>query len=576
MGRNQDFARLLYELAELLELENETFKPRAYRRAAQNIEALGKDIADLAAQGKLDEIPGVGESIRKKLEEFLATGTFQTLERMRKAIPPGLHEMLQLPGVGPKTAKRLFQELGIKDLDQLEKKAKAGRIRGLKGFGEKSEQEILAAIDRRRKAPARVPYPVALETVRELIPYLQATKLVHQVEAAGSLRRGRDTVGDIDILATAKKGDVVKVVEAFKEYRQGSRVLASGSTRSSVLLQSGIQVDLRIVDEQSFGAALLYFTGSKPHNIALRALALKKDWTLNEYALSRKKDGKPVARATEKEIYEALGLAWVPPELREDQGEIALAAAKDLPDLVTVQDLCGDLHTHTDESDGRVPLDGMVAEAERLGYAWYGVSDHSFGLKVANGLDHARYARQAKHIARVQGQHPKLTILHGAEVDIKKDGTLDLEPRTRDLLDYVVGSVHSHFKLPRNEQTQRLLRALDEGVDVLGHPTTRLVPRRPEIDVDWEKVFLKAAEQGVALEINALPDRMDLAGEKVRLAKEVGCRFSVDSDAHSLRDLHQMEYGITQARRGGLAAKDVLTAMTHSRVVKHLGHARRG
>lgn len=574
MTRNRDVANVLYEIAQLLEIQGVAFKPRAYQRAAMNIEALGEDIEQVVREGRLDEIPGVGKAIAEKVTTFLETGKLAYLDQLRKELPKGLVELLTVPGVGPKSALRLEKELGIHSLKELESAAKAGRIRALKGFGEKSEREILDGIAQRRAMPQRMPYPSAYEACQDLLAFLRAIDGVSRVDYAGSLRRGRDTVGDLDLLAIAPAARAGSVVSAFKKHRDVERVLESGETRSRVLMKRGLQVDLRIVPPESFGAALQYFTGSKDHNIALRTLALRKGWTINEYALSRKKDGRRLAGATEEEIYEKLGLRWIPPELRENHGEIEAARHGRIPALVELSDITGDLHTHTSESDGAAPLSDMVDEAQTLGYGWYGVSDHSQGLGIARGLDATRYARQRRAIDSLQKKR-KIRILHGAEVNIRKDGRLDLEPKTSGLLDYIVGSVHSSFDLSEKDQTARVVRAIESGIDVLGHPSGRLLGTRPGIKLDWDAVFDAAKKRGVTLEVSASPFRLDLNGERASAARERGLLFAIDSDAHTRSGLRAMHYGITQARRGGLEAKHVITTFGEAAVLKHLGHARR-
>ena len=575
MTRNQEVAQLLYEMAQILEVQGVPFKPRAYQRAALNVESLGEDVAVLAQEDRLAKVPGVGKAIEEKIREFLATGQIRRLEELRKEIPPGVLALLQVPGIGPKTAVRLQKELKIRSMADLEKAAKAGKIRGLKGFGEKSEQEMLSSVARVKARPSRIPYAAALTVAEDLVSHLRKRSPADQVEYAGSLRRGRDTVGDLDLLAVATAKKAPAVIEAFKAFGQVVTVLESGTTRARAILSGGVHVDLRVVEPGSYGAALVYFTGSKAHDIALRTRALKKGWTVNEYALADKKTGKRIAGATEEELYAKLGLRWIPPELREDIGELELAGNGKLPDLVEAKDLRGELHTHTDESDGRSPLGDMVAEAARLGYAWFGVSDHAEGMGMVNGLDHARLKIQRKRIDKLQTAYPKMRLLHGLEVDIKKSGELALEAAARRDLDYVIVSVHSAFNLPPKDQTARILRAFDQGADVFAHPTTRKVLGRPEIDADWDRVYAAAAEQGVALEINASPDRLDLSGERVRAANVHHPPFVIDSDAHTDTGLAWIRYGLPQARRGGLQAKDVLNGLTAAQLAKRLGRSRR-
>jgi DNA polymerase (family X) len=572
--RNQEVAALLLEIAQLLELEGVPFKPRAYQRAAMNLELLGEDVAVLAQEGRLGRVPGVGDAIEEKVREFLETGRIRYLEDLRGKLAPGVLALMRVPGIGPKKALRLHQELQVASIPELKAAAEAGRIRRIKGFGQKSEEEILDAIARQAQQTTRAPYATALQAGESLVQALLAAGAV-RAELAGSLRRGRDTIGDVDVLAIARPDAAPSLLDAFTKHRNVLNVIERGTTRARVVLAGGLTADLRVVGAESYGAALVYFTGSKEHNIALRTLALKKGWTVNEYALVRKSDKRRLAGATEEEVYAKLGLAWVPPELRENRGELDQAAANGLPRLVEVAHIGGDLHTHTTESDGNHRLEEMVAEAVRLGYEWYGVSDHSQGLGVARGLDPKRYAQQRKDLERLQ-REVDVHLLQGAEVDIHKDGRLDLDAATLAGLDYVIGSVHSHMRLPRKEQTQRILQAFDHGVDILAHPTTRLLGQRNEIEVDWEHVYEAAADRGVVLEINASPFRLDLSGERVAAARERGVAlFAIDSDAHTDTGLRWMTHGVVQARRGGLEEGHVLNALPPAQLQKRLGRAKR-
>lgn len=575
LTRNQDVANLLYEIGELLEVQGVAFKPRAYQRAARNIEAMGEDVEALAREDRLDQVPGVGEAIEEKIKEFLSTDRLAYLEKLRKEVPEGVRVLMAVPGIGPKRAVLLNKELKISTLSQLEAAAKGGRIRGIPGFGEQWERQILGALQQVRAQGSRVPYVTALQLARDLVAHLETTGGAQRIEPAGSLRRGRDTVGDLDLLAIASANRAASVLQAFQNYPKVTKVIESGSTRSRVLLSGGFQVDLRVIPPSSFGAALQYFTGSKEHSIALRTLARKKGWTINEYALSQIKTGKRIAGTTEEEIYHALGLEWIPPELRENRGEIEAAAKKKLPRLVESSDLKGDLHTHTTESDGTNTAAQMLEEARKIGHAWVGVSDHAEGMGIVHGLDGPRYARQRKELAKLQERFPKLRIMQGSEIDVRKDGSLHLDAKARAALDYTIGSVHSHFALPRKEQTARVLRAVESGIDLLGHPTGRKIAERPEIDVDWNRVFERAADSGVLLEINASPERLDLAGERVRAAREHKVRFVVNSDAHSVFGLHFLEYGLTQARRGGLEASQCVSSFSANQLERHLGHSKR-
>lgn len=573
MSRNKEVADLLHKIAKILEIQKVPFKPRAYQRAALNIESLAEDIESLVAQDRLREIPGVGEAIAAKVTEFVTTGKLRYLEELQKTVPDSLLALTLLSGVGPKTALRLHDEFKIHSLDDLKSALDAHRLQGHKGIGAKTEDELRKALATVHEQK-RVSLWAAQQSAQEIERHLQAP-LRLRMAFAGSFRRGRDTVGDLDLLVEAPERDAPGIVEAFAAFPRVRDVVERGGTRARIVLRDGLQVDLRVVAPASFGAALVYFTGSKEHNIALRSLALRKGYTLNEYALTRKRDGKPMPSVTEEAVYERLGLQWVPPELRENRGELDLAAAKGISKLVTVEEIRGDLHTHTTASDGSATAEAMVAAAAARGYDYYGVSDHSAALRIANGLDAKRLSRQRKELARLQKAFPRLTILQGCEVDILKDGRLDLGRTTLGALDYVLGSVHSSFQLPRKEQTDRVVRAIESGIDVLAHPTGRKVLTRASIDLDMELVAEAAAERGVLLEIDAAPDRLDLWGEPVKVCRDAGARFVIDSDAHSVDELGHIPLGVTQARRGWLEPRHVLNAQPLSVLRKHLGHARR-
>lgn len=574
MGKNREVAQLLYQIGEILELQGVAFKPRAYQRAAQNVEALGEDIEAVAREGRLGEIPGVGEAIQEKVTEFLTTGRLAYLDKLKKEVPAGVLQILGLPGVGPKTTLRLWKELKIETLDQLKKACQERRLQQVKGFGLKTEEEILRAIERASRTPARFPVTIAIEVARELEQHIRQSGATGRIVFAGSYRRGRDTLGDLDMLVEAPTSKTAKVTSAFLDYGRVKDTLEKGDTRSRVLLSNGLQVDLRVIPNESFGAAMQYFTGSKEHNIAVRTLAVKMGLTMNEYAVSRKKDGRRIAGATEEEVYKAIGLPLIPPELRENRGEIELAQKGKLPELVELKDLRGDAHTHTSESDGFGSAEDMLAAAVRRGYDWYGVSDHTAGLGVARGLNGARFRQQRKALEKLQGKYPKLRIFQGAEINIRKDGTLDLDSKVRSELDYLVGSVHSAFKLEEKAQTQRVLDAMDAGIDILGHPTGRLLGERDSIEINLDRVAEKAKDRGVPLEINASPFRLDLWGDAIKSARDAGAKFILNSDAHTLEGLDAMPFGIVQARRGWLIRSDVVNAQPTRIFERLIGHAK--
>lgn len=567
---------MLREISELLELQGVAFKPRAYQRAAFSIESLTEDVEKLVEEGQLGEVPGVGEAIEEKISEFLKTGKLAYLEKLRGEVPAGLRELVQLPHVGPKTAMRLYKELKIASLDALRKALDENRLRGLKGFGEKSEEEIRKSLERRRRGEAhRFDVLTAHGAAEDLEAHMRKVPGVGRVVFTGSYRRGRDTVGDLDLLVEAPPARADAVAKAFTGYRAVRDVLESGATRSRVLLDSGLQVDLRVVPKESFGAAMLYFTGSKDHNIAVRALALRKGLSLNEYALARKRGGKRVAGSTEEEVYQRLDLRWMPPEVRENRGEVELAADDMALVLVELDQVRGDLHTHTNETDGSAPAREMAAAAAQRGYEYYGISDHSEGLRITRGMTGARQRAQRKELDRLQAEFPKMKLLQGSELEIRKDGSLDMTKADRERLDYVIGAVHSAFALDRKEQTARVLRAVEGGIDILAHPTGRQIGTREPIELDLERVAHKAKERDVLLEIDGTPLRLDLSGESIHAAADRGAHFVASSDAHAVPQLDYIRYAVVQARRGWLAPSRVANAQPLGTLERFLGHARR-
>lgn len=566
---------MLWDLAQAMTLRQDSYRARAYQRAAQSIEASAKPIEELAKAGALQNLAGVGPGIANKIDEFLATGKSRRLESMRKEMPQGIPELLSLPGLGPKRAQLLVARLGIRSVAELAKALKEGRVRSLPRFGADLEKRLLEGITVHKAASRRIPYGEAEATGKRLVAYLRESSGIERIELAGSLRRGRDTVGDLDIVAAAAPARARTLIDTFVTFPGATSVIEKGTTRARIRLRNGAGVDLRVLPPASFGAALIYFTGSKEHNIRLRQLALKRGWSLNEASLHRKKDGKVLAGKSEAEVYEKLGLQVVPPELREGRAELADAAQGTLPTLVQRGDLRGDLHVHTDESDGRHSLKAMCSAAARLGYRYLGISDHGETLRIANGLSGKRFAGQRKAIEALRRDFPDMTILQGAEVDILKDGSLGQDAKTLRDLDYVMGSVHSAFTAPVADQTKRLVAAIQGGIDILGHPAGRRFPRRPGIEADWTRVFEAAKDAGVILEVDGTPDRLDLTGEQAGIAREIGCSFTIDSDAHATVELEQIRYGIIQARRGGLEARHVANTKILKHLVKSFGHAKR-
>jgi DNA polymerase (family 10) len=572
--KNIDVAAMLYELADLKEMKGIDWEPIQFRKAARTIEALPEDIEALYKKGGKDalmELPGVGQGIAGRIEEYLTTGRLKELEKLKASIPKGVEQMMHVMGLGPKKAMRLYKERKIKSVAELEAAAKSGRVRSLAGFGEKSEQGILKGIALVQRGEKRKTLGVALPLARELERRLLAVKGVTKAVAAGSLRRMKETVGDVDILAIAKNSKAV--MDAFTKMPDVSQILAKGPTRSAVLLSWGphtVQADVRVLEERSFGAALQYFTGSKEHNIRLRQLAIHKGWKLNEYGIFDKND-RFITGRTEEDVYSKLGLPYIEPELRENLGEIEAGLKRKLPALISYGSLKGDFHTHTNWSDGVSTTDEMVREAARLGYQYIAITDHSPAERIAHGLDVKRLEKHLAEIDKLQKRYPRIRILKGSEVSILPDGRLDYPDSALKKLDVVVASVHSGFKSSRQAMTKRVLAALDNRfTTILGHPTGRLINQREPFDVDLAKVYAKAAERGVWLEINSFPSRLDLQDVNVKAARERGCKFVIDTDSHSKDHLPFTEYGIGQARRGWCGAKDVINTLPWKKVGKLL------
>ena len=572
---NADIAGVFDEIADLLEIqEANPFRVRAYRNAARTVENLSLDLAGAVGSGQpLPKLPGIGPDLAAKIGEIVRTGTCSLLVRLRKELPAGVTELLRVPGLGPKRVKALYRDLEVKTLPQLLRAAEQGRIRELQGFGPARETQIADAVKRQLSKARRFKLAVAAQYARPFADYLRAVRGVDRVEVAGSYRRMRDTVGDLDILVTAKAADAV--MTRFAAYPEVAETLAKGETRASVLLRSGLQVDLRVVDPESFGAALHYFTGSKAHNVAVRRMAQRKGLKISEYGVFR--GSRRIAGETEESVYAAVGLPWIAPELREDRGELEAAARGELPKLVELGDLKGDLHAHTKASDGRDTVRDMALAAKARGFAYLAITDHSQQQRVAHGLDAARLAKQIGEIDRLNGELGGITLLKGTEVDILDDGSLDLPDSILGRLDVVVAAVHSRLDLPRARQTARILKALDHPlVNVLAHPTGRLIDEREPYDVDMARIVRRARERGVLLELDAQPSRLDLTDVHCRMAKDEGALVSVDSDAHSVHDFDDLRFGIGQARRGWLEARDVANTRPLKELRALLARRRKG
>ncbi len=556
--RNNEIAGLLYNISELLEIKGENpFKIRAYVKAARAIEGMSEDIEKVADEKRLEEIPGVGEAIAAKLEEYLATGKLEYYEELKKHVPAELHELLRIPGIGPKTLKFLHEEIGIKSVEELEKEAKGHRLRRLSHFGETKEENILKSIERYRQRSTRIPLGVALPLAREIVEDLKKSGFIEKIEPAGSLRRRKETVGDIDILATSKHA--AAAINVFVHLPVVKEIIGKGSTKATIVTEDAIQVDLRIMESRSFGTSLQYFTGSKEHNIKLRDIARQKGFKLSEYDLEEVSTGKKRYYESDDDVYRTLGLSPIPPEIREDTGEIEAALDGKLPHLVELSAIKGDFHVHTDWSEGRNTLPEMIEAAKKLGYEYIAVTDHSKAIGIAHGLGEERLKEQIKEIDKLNKELDDFHVFTGIEVDIKADASLDFSDNILRLCDVVVASLHTGQNQTRREITGRLVTAMEnENVDIIAHPTGRIIGEREAYDVDIEALLDAAAGTKTALEINAYPTRLDLNDVNSKKAKSRGVKLAIDTDAHSAGHLGNMEFGVNVARRGWLEKDDIV------------------
>jgi len=553
---NDDVERMLLEYADLLSIvSDDPFKPRSYEKAARAVGGYPDDLSGLDAAGVL-AIPSVGKSIAAKITEYLDTGTFAELEELRAQVPAGVREMTAIPGFGPKKAMVVYRELGIDGLDQLVAAARDGRLRGLKGFSAKTEENVLDAVQRAQRDRGRVTIDVAMGVAGSFLDRLRTVPGVQRADHAGSLRRMAETIGDVDLLVASETSG--PIMDAFTTHQDVDQILARGDTKSSVVTRSGLQVDLRVIRKEAWGAAMIYFTGSKPHNVRIREMAVRKGLKLNEYGLFEVETDGLIAAETETEVYERLGLPYIEPTLREDRGEIEAALAGELPQVVTLKQMRGDLHTHTDLTDGVATLEQMLEAAAAKRYAYYAVTDHAPNLAMQRMTDEKMLAQRAK-LRGLQDRFPKMTLLHGTELNIDPDGAVDWPAAFLEGFDITVASIHSHFNQSRDTMTRRMIRAMENpNVNVIGHPTTRKIGRRDPVDLDLDAVFEAAARTGTALEIDAYPDRLDLRDEHVRRARRSGVRFAIDTDAHAVGHLDAMRYGIGVAQRGWLTKDDVI------------------
>jgi DNA polymerase (family 10) len=578
MGRilgNSDVALIFYRMATLSQfLDENPFITRAYQKAARNIESLDVDIKQLSGDGKLEAIPGVGKGIAKKIAEILETGTCKRYEEMKSEIPGDVFGLLDIPGIGPKTVRLVHEQLGITTLDELEKAAIERKLRKLPRMGEKSEEKILLAIRRSKEMDKRTPLGVALPVAEIVMKYLKRCPYASNVTATGSLRRHRETVGDIDFIATSDADHSEAVIEAFGSMPGVTEVIGSGATKASVIFNN-IQIDLRIVDRHSFGSLLQHFTGSKEHNIRLREIAIRKGLKLSEYGITDQETGMLTPCGEEEEVYQRLGLPFIVPELREDRGEIEAAIAGTLPDLVTGNDIRGDLHVHSIWSDGANSIPELAEAAIGRGYEYLCISDHSRSRGIAGGLSEERLIRQINEIDAFNDASESSSgfrVLAGSEVDIRADGTLDYPDHVLEMLDIVIAAVHSGFSQDRRTMTSRIVRAIEDGhVDIFAHPTGRLLGERVGYEIDIDRAIEVAAETETALEINAFPSRLDLSDINARKAKEAGVMLAIGTDAHSIDHLGYMEFGVHVARRAWLEPGDVVNAMGIRELLRRIG-----
>lgn len=554
---NADIAEIFNEVADLLDIQGANpFRVRAYRSAARTVMDLPRNAADMLEEGEdLSSLSGIGKDLAGKIETIVRTGTLPLLDELKGEAPGELTKLMSVAGLGPRRIKKIHEELGVATLEELENVARERKLRELEGFGERTERNVLEDIGRVRSRSGRIRLDKADEIAASYVQYLKLGKGVKELTVSGSYRRRKETVGDLDILASVAKGTAI--MDRFVSYENVEKVISKGETRSSVRLRSGVQVDLRVVPRASYGAALHYFTGSKDHNIAIRKMGVRKNLKINEYGVFRGE--KRVGGRKEEEVFERVGLPWIPPELREGRGEIEAAREGRLPKLIDLEDIRGDLHAHTKRTDGRNSLEEMVEGARKRGYDYLAITEHSKHVTVARGLDRKALAAQIKEIEKLNGRLKGFTVLAGIEVDILEDGSLDLPDDILSELDVVVCSVHYKFNLSRDRQTERVLKAMgNRCFNILAHPSGRLLGERDPYEIDMERVLDHAGKSGCFLEVNAHPDRLDLADIHCQQAKERGVKLAISTDAHSVRHLDFMRYGVGQARRGWLEAGDVI------------------
>lgn len=570
--KNQEIAKIFYEIANYLEMDEVAFKPYAYQRAAISLESMEESVEDVYKKGgikALEEIPGVGESIAKSIEEYLKTGKVKYYEQFKKRLPINLEELISVEGMGPRKARILYRKLGIKNLKDLEKAARRHKIASLFGFGEKSEKNILEGIAFLKKSKGRFLLGDILLKVREIQEKLQNFKEIERVDVAGSTRRRKETIGDVDFLVISKSPS--KVMDFFVSLPGVVKIWGRGATKASARMKDGFDVDIRVVPRKSYGSALQYFTGSKEHNIITRRIAMDKGLKLSEYGLFRGK--KMIAGETEEGVYKILGLPWIAPELRENQGEIEAALKNKLPEIIGYGDIRGDLHTHSDWNGGENSIKEMAEAAQSLEYEYIGIADHTKALHIEHGLNEKQLEKRNKEIDKLnEGFRVKglgFRVLKGCEANILKDGSIDIKDESLAKLDYVIAGIHSSMKMDRQKMTERMIKAMQNpNVDVISHPTGRILKKRDEYQIDFEAVLKAAKETGTVLEVSAWPQRLDLNDQNIRRAKEAGVRMIINTDSHNKNQLHLMEFGIAQARRGWAEKEDIVNCWPLEKLLK--------
>ena len=571
--KNQEIAQILYEIAHFLEMEGVAFKPYAYEKAALTLETLKEPIEEIYKKGgfkALKEIPGVGESIAEKIEEYLKTGKIKYYEQLKKKTPINIEELVAVEGLGPKKAKVLYQKLGIRNLKDLEKAAKEGKIAPLFGFGPKTEKNILEGIEFLKRSKGRFLLGEILPKVKEIYEKLKSLKEVKKIDYCGSIRRMKETIGDVDFLIISKNPE--KVMDFFVSLPGVVKVWGKGKTKASVRMRDGFDMDIRVVPAKSYGSALQYFTGSKEHNIVTRKIAIDKGLKLSEYGLFR--GAKMIAGETEEEIYKILGMSWIEPELRENQGEIEAALKGKLPRLIGYNDIKGDLHCHSHWDGGANSIEEVAEAAKKMGYQYIGIADHTKFLRIEHGLNEQQLAQQRKEIDKLNSkfkiQNSKFRILQGCEANILNDGSIDISDEALSKLDFVIAGIHSSFKMEKERITERMIRAMkNPHVDIISHPTGRILKRRDEYQIDFDKILRTAKETGTILEINSYPERLDLNDKNIRQAKEAGVKMVINTDSHHVDQLRFIEYGISQAKRGWAEKEDIINTQPLEKLLKY-------